>query len=157
MATSTCKTCIKDFIPGRQSKGFFCSRQCYWKWMIGKPHGHSTNHVAWNKGIKGLFVGEKSGRWIKDRSKLAKRQKRNDTAYKEWRKKVWLRDNFKCKIDNPDCAGRLEAHHILGWTAYPELRYEVNNGITLCHFHHPLKKTEEVKLSSYFQNLINTN
>ena len=104
--------------------------------------------------IKEKFTGENSPSWISDRSKLAKRQERNDMAYKEWRMNVWRRDNFKCKIANEDCKGRLEAHHILGWKDHPELRYEVNNGITLCHAHHPRKRDEEAKLSPYFQHLV---
>ena len=43
---------------------------------------------------------------------------------------------------------------ILGWTDYPELRYEVNNGITLCHFHHPREWKEEKRLISEFQKLV---
>jgi len=35
--------------------------------------------------------------------------------------------------------------------------YEVNNGITLCHFHHPRKRKDEIKLSPYFMELIKTN
>lgn len=99
-------------------------------------------------------IGENSPRWIKDRTKLKKQNRRNDMAYIEWRKQVWLRDNFKCKIANPDCKGRIEAHHILGWSQNPELRYEVNNGITLCHFHHPRKRNDEIRLSPYFKSLI---
>jgi hypothetical protein len=100
------------------------------------------------------MTGENNPNWIIDRSKLAKRQERNDTAYKEWRRQVWLRDNFKCKIDNPNCSGRIEAHHILGWMEYPELRYQVNNGITLCHAHHPKRRAEEKRLVSEFQELV---
>jgi hypothetical protein len=37
---------------------------------------------------------------------------------------------------------------------FPELRYEVNNGITLCQHHHPRKKEDVAKLSPYFQNLV---
>lgn len=92
--------------------------------------------------------------WISDRSKLKAKQERGDSAYREWRKNVWLRDDFKCKIANPDCSGQLEAHHILGWTQYPELRYDINNGITLCHAHHPRKRAEEKRLSPYFQSLV---
>lgn len=53
-----------------------------------------------------------------------------------------------------NCKGRLEAHHILSWKDYPELRYDINNGITLCHAHHPRKRDEEAELSPYFQSLV---
>ena len=64
------------------------------------------------------------------------------------------RDNWKCKINNSDCKGRLEVHHILGFTKFPELRYDINNGITLCHFHHPRVREEEKRLSPYFMELV---
>jgi hypothetical protein len=104
-------------------------------------------------------TGEKSPLWIKDRTKLSRISKQGDrrtSAYLFWRKSVWLRDNFKCKIANPNCNGRIEAHHILSWRDYPELRHDVNNGITLCHYHHPRKRVEEVSLVSYFQELLKT-
>lgn len=104
--------------------------------------------------IRRISDKTKHPRWVADRSKLAKRQERNDSAYAEWRKEVWLRDNFKCKIDNPDCCGKIEAHHILSWRGYPDLRYKPNNGITLCHAHHPRRRSEEKRLSSYFQSLV---
>lgn len=102
-------------------------------------------------------TGEKNWRWIEDRTKLSRENKqgeRRTSAYFEWRKQVWLRDNFKCKIANPDCNGKIEAHHILGWTEYIELRYEINNGITLCHAHHPRKRAEEKRLIPTFQELV---
>jgi hypothetical protein len=98
--------------------------------------------------------GPKHHKWIHDRSKLAKHQIRNDFAYKNWRRQVWIRDKFVCKIANADCKGRIEAHHILGWSSHPELRYQVNNGITLCHAHHPRKRSEEARLSPYFQKIV---
>lgn len=76
------------------------------------------------------------------------------SKYKEWMLSVKKRDNWKCKIANEDCHGNLEAHHILGWIDYPELRYELNNGITLCHAHHPRKRAEEKRLVSEFQRLV---
>lgn len=62
--------------------------------------------------LRGKYVGDKHWAYIKDRSKL-KIDKRSGPPYEEWRLSVWLRDNFKCKIANPDCNGRIEAHHIL--------------------------------------------
>jgi hypothetical protein len=112
--------------------------------------------TPWNKGLKRPEMsGDKHPLWINDR-KLVKTyiDRREDSLYKQWRISVYTRDNYKCRIDSIDCDGRIEAHHILGWTAYPELRYEINNGITLCHAHHPFKKEEEKRLAPIFQELI---
>lgn len=84
--------------------------------------------------------GKDHPRWIKDRSKLKdERKDRGGQLHREWSKNVKKKDGYKCKINNKDCKGRLEAHHILRWRDYPELRYEINNGITLCHYHHLLE------------------
>jgi len=137
---------------------------------LGESH---KGQIAWNKGFTnhevgkncGCFIckpppikmGEKNPAWIADRTKLVKKQERNDSAYKDWRKSVRDRDGWKCKISNGDCLGKVVAHHILPWRDYPELRYEPNNGITLCRFHHPRKRTEEMKLSPYFTELVMSN
>lgn len=99
-------------------------------------------------------VKEFHPRYKSDRSTLAKRQERNDSAYKEWRKSVRDRDGWLCKMANGDCLGKVVAHHILPWAKFPELRYELNNGITLCNFHHPRKREDEMRLSPYFQSLL---
>lgn len=92
--------------------------------------------------------------YIQDRTKLAEKQERNDTAYKEWRQSVWVRDKYRCRIANQDCEGKIEAHHILSWSEYVELRYKTNNGITLCHAHHPRKRAEEKRLIPTFTELV---
>jgi|SRR3990167_2599078 len=108
------------------------------------------------KRVSEALKGSNSYRWISDRSKVISRHKDvlSRPQYNEWRKNIFSRDNWKCKISNNDCKGQLEAHHILSWRDYKELRYEVNNGITLCQFHHPRKRAEETRLSPYFQGLI---
>lgn len=94
--------------------------------------------------------------WIENRDEVViiPNQERRSNPYLFWRKSVCNRDNWKCRIENKDCNGKLEVHHILGFKAHPELRYDINNGITLCHFHHPRKRSEEANLSPFFQKLV---
>lgn len=105
--------------------------------------------------------GANNARWISDRTKLAKlsngNEYRNSPAHKEWSRDVKNRDGWKCRISNGDCSGQIVAHHILPWRDYENLRYEPNNGITLCRFHHPRKRVDEMKLSPYFQQLVMSN
>lgn len=111
-----------------------------------------------NTETKKLFSGPNHYRWVADRTKLkTDRTQSYDSRYKVWMFDVKRRDGWKCKISNGDCAGRVEAHHILSWRDYEELRYNINNGITLCHFHHPRKRTDEIKLSPYFQSMVMDN
>lgn len=99
--------------------------------------------------------GDLNHKWIKDRTKLkTARTQAYDQRYRDWMKKVKDRDGWKCRIDNDDCSGKLEAHHILTWAEHQELRYEVNNGISLCHYHHPRKREEEKRLAPTFQELV---
>lgn len=48
-----------------------------------------------------------------------------------WRKYVKKRDNHTCRF----CGSkyRVEAHHILKASDFPEFMTEISNGITLCH------------------------
>ncbi len=101
-----------------------------------------------------LRRGENHPRWVKDRSLLKKNDRRNDSAYKQWRIGVYKRDRFKCRMNNEECLGRIEAHHILSWSRYQELRYNINNGITLCRFHHPRKIRDEERLIPEFQSIV---
>lgn len=110
---------------------------------------------AWNKGQKmPSIAGENNYQWKSDRTQLKRQEERKGNRHKEWSRSVKNRDGWKCKISNGDCSGRIESHHILSWNAHPELRYQLNNGITLCHFHHPRKRVDEERLVPTFTELI---
>lgn len=51
--------------------------------------------------------------------------------YKNWRRCVFERDNFTCVICSKK-GSKLNADHIQSWSLFPLLRYDVNNGRTLC-------------------------
>ena len=59
---------------------------------------------------------------------------RRNGEYKAWRKAVYARDGYRCKICGKK--GYLNAHHILGFSKWKSKRYLVENGITLCRSCH---------------------
>ena len=66
-------------------------------------------------------------------------RERATLAYKNWRKAVFIRDNYTCVWCNR-LGGKLNADHIKPFALYLELRFDVSNGRTLCVECH--KKTE---------------
>ena len=112
-------------------------------------------HIPWTKGKGHLMTGVNNSCWRGGLEFRKPNEKKHTCSrYMGWMKAVKNRDNWKCQIANIDCKGHMEAHHILNWRNHPKLRYEVNNGITLCHFHHPRKVEDEKRLIPTFQELV---
>lgn len=64
---------------------------------------------------------------------------RKSLEYRLWREAVFSRDDFTCK----ECNARgiyLEADHIKPFAYFPDLRFDINNGRTLCKSCH--RKTD---------------
>jgi hypothetical protein len=135
-------------MKGKHFSKEFCEkmRVCH----LGLKHSPGTI-----KKMSLVKLKEGSYQYKKDRTKLKKSDKKHlDCEYRDFMFGVKNRDNWKCKINNKECKGRLEAHHILNWIDYPDLRYDINNGITLCQFHHPRGRIKEKLMISEFQNLL---
>ena len=115
---------------------------------------HKEKQFGFPKGFqgqKGKF-GDKNSNWRG--GKLSeKRLLREDPKYKMWRKQVYERDNYVCQEcgckSNKEEYVYLEAHHIKPFATFPELRFDIDNGITLCKKCHD-RKPKGVKI--YEQN-----
>lgn len=110
MVKRICLVCKSEFKFGFKKRihtSKFCSHQCRAKWY---------------------FTGEKNPRWDGG----IKREKRDvSVEYRNWRSEVYERDRWKCRICGHN--GRnIVAHHIKTWKAFPDSRFIVENGITLC-------------------------
>lgn len=68
----------------------------------------------------------------KDGKAEERRGLRFTMAYKRWRFDVFARDSFTCQDCGDARGGNLNAHHIKPFADYPDLRFELSNGITLC-------------------------
>lgn len=134
-----CLQCHSVFTRKKRSgwklwgKRKFCSKKCQGIW-IGINQTGERNHNFGKKASKETKIkqseshrGEKAYNFKDGKS----RDKHGGYEYKEWRSSVFMRDNWTCQT----CRIRgcyLEAHHIKSWAKYPNLRYDIMNGVTLC-------------------------
>lgn len=89
--------------------------------------------------IKEANLGEKSHFW--KHGKTEENQLiRTSAEYKDWRKQVYERDGYMCVLCGDDRGSNLNADHIRPFALYPELRFDINNGRTVCVDCH--KKTD---------------
>ena len=109
-----CRYCGKSKMvaPAFASRPY-CNRKCMAADMSEKQRGE--NHWNWQGGI-------------------TEKQSRDSlyAGYKEWRRVVFKRDNYTCRMCDNSQSGVLVAHHIKERKDYPELLLATDNGLTLC-------------------------
>ena len=140
-----CEICGKEFKGSKGNANRFCSRACYDKFhgiknkervcpTCGKifvaiqSEDKYCSQDCHLKQLHEYLKGENHPNWQGGKSKL--NDKRDSNDYKKWRLAVYKRDGYKCCFCGSKI--RLNAHHIKSWKNYPELRYNLDNGITLC-------------------------
>lgn len=126
-----------------------------------KPWNAGTKgaQVAWNKGLNkentpvlatmGFQKGDKCVNW-KGGVSTANQIIRKSWEHRHWSRKVLERDDFTCQICN-ERGGSLNANHIKKFSDYPDLRFELSNGITLCRdCHYGKVNHHELEWELYF-------
>jgi len=93
--------------------------------LLGKPVSIETR-LKRAESLK----GEKNHQWKGGITPLNERIRKRFEC-KLWRKSVFERDNFTCQKYGTNQSGTLIAHHINNFAEFPELRFAVDNGITL--------------------------
>lgn len=137
---NTCLNCNKEFKrennPNRKYK--YCSYQCRAdyrsrlarktlvckfcrkEFTVVKPH------------YDRMFCSADCANKYKDHGKSELADKiRHSKEYSLWRTAVYLRDGHTCQICGQK-GGKLNADHIKSFAFYPELRFAIDNGRTLC-------------------------
>jgi len=101
------------------------------KGMLGKHHSRETRIKMGAK-----HKGENCHFWrggVCSENELA----RKSIEYSLWREAVFARDNWTCCKCHKK-GGYLHPHHIKSWSKFPELRFAIDNGQTLCRECHKL-------------------
>jgi len=152
-----CIKCNKEF-----KKKITCSKK---EWATSKFCSHSCANSAksignkyrvvitpWNKNKMCLNLRGKNHHSYKDGG-IARNSRHTEMGrieYKLWRKSCMERDSFTCQKSGL-LGGRLEVHHINNYADFPELRFAIDNGITLSkeshkEFHKLYGKSNNTKL-----------
>lgn len=140
-----CLICEKQFYrrPSDILKGHnkYCSKKCF---LTDNPMKKEISVNKYRDTLirNGTNKFENNPNWKGGITPLNK-QIRASNEYKNWRNSVFIRDMYKCQecgaISKKGESCILHAHHIVPFSIDAKLRFELNNGITLCSKCHSKK------------------
>lgn len=156
-----CVVCNTEFLRNRRTDQQWemakcCSIKCLGRNRLGKTY---EMPIGWLDNVKQAAVlnGEKhSGKdhwnWKGGRTD-ANHKLRNTPEYHAWRLAVYARDHFTCQHCGLKCGSeKIVAHHIKFFSDFPDLRYTVSNGLTLCRSCHK-RLHKEIGQDTQFKSL----
>jgi predicted restriction endonuclease len=115
---------------------------------IKNSEAHKGKHLSPNTEFKkGQNIGDKNFNW-KGGITPINCSIRSSTEMKLWRKAVFERDNYSC-IWCGQKGGKLNADHIKPFSLFPELRFAIDNGRTLCKECHSKTDTYMGRIKNY--------
>jgi len=134
----------------------YCSDKCRFVSMVGRKQDEKwiANRIKGMTGKKRsldfkkrcseLHIGSRNPQWrggvSSERILLS-----NSPEYKQWRKNVFIRDNYIC-VKCGDRGKELNADHIIPWWMDTQKRLNIDNGQTLCVLCHREKTSREMKM-----------
>lgn len=148
MMTKPCMNCNEQIIkqPSRSVKDFltrtkYCSKKCQYPPKITKSclECKSLFTVKNYRKDTANFCSHNCSALFRDEGKrTADKKIRQSAIYKKWRIAVFERDGYRCtNCGDSNYEGRgetcvLQADHIKPFALFPELRFNIKNGRTLC-------------------------
>ena len=133
-----CGTSIPKYDKKGRPNKYIVGHQMAGKKRVFTPEW--LEHLRQSNKEKGKkYSGEKHWNW-KGGVTPANVLLRHSPEYNTWRHTVYARDHWTCQECGKHCGRRdIVAHHIKSFKDYPELRFEVENGITYCRKCHMQK------------------
>lgn len=106
--------------------------------------------AKYNGAVTKEQIYRKKAKWAKeDYYTSDKYAKYRTPQYIAWRTACLRRDNYKCVVCGRGRPAPLQVDHIWSWSKYPEKRYDVENGQTLCIPCHKRTPNYGFKASKY--------
>jgi hypothetical protein len=102
--------------------------------VLPEEHRRKTSETMKRIGHRPpVMRGSDNPKWRGGRT-LIRQMDYTNPLYIGFRDGVLARDNYTCQ----ECGvrDRLHAHHVKPWASHPDLRYDIENGLTLCHSCH---------------------
>ncbi|WP_144509975.1 HNH endonuclease [Bacillus sp. FJAT-22090] len=154
-----CELLETEYIDSKSPMKYKCS--------CGETYSRTFNTFQYhplcrNCTVSSIPKGKNHHGWNSELTEEERLNSRKYPEYKQWRNSVYERDSYTCQCCGDNNGHNLNAHHILNHSDYPELRLDIDNGITLCetchvdfHMAYGFTYNSYEQLQEYIEDIIN--